>query len=261
VLPGESRYEYESLLKGLSEALKPVKRLEELLVEKLATIEWRRRRVLQAEGAEIRQGSEFLEWDQRNQHRHESEIVKRTLVREFKRFSDVAGLITEIQNPKVLEYCVELLLGLQQRIKSRGLDLTADDTTLQSIYGSRENVYGTFRKQYLGWFNTSQASEEERQRNGYATPERCKEKVLSEIDAEIQRLRDYRDEWDRNESERMKLEILRHRVPESPRLDLLMRYEASLERAFDRTLNQLERAQRLRLGQSQAPQIDVNVTT
>jgi hypothetical protein len=122
VLPGESRYEYESLLKGLWEARKPVKRLEELLVEKLAMIEWRRRRVLQAEGAEIRQGSEFLEWDQRNQHRHESEIVKRTLVREFKRFSDVAGLITEIQNPKVLEYCVELLLGLQERIKSRGLD-------------------------------------------------------------------------------------------------------------------------------------------
>jgi hypothetical protein len=40
-----------------------------------------------------------------------------------------------------------------------------------------------------------------------------------------------------------------HNVPEAPQLDRLLRYEASLERAIDRTLTQLERLQRMRLGQ------------
>ena len=47
---------------------------------------------------------------------------------------------------------------------------------------------------------------------------------------------------------KQKLEELCRNVPEAPRLDRLLRYEASLERAFDRTLNQLERLQRIRLG-------------
>ena len=45
---------------------------------------------------------------------------------------------------------------------------------------------------------------------------------------------------------KQKLEELCRNVPEAPRLDRLLRYEASLERAFDRTLNQLERLQRMR---------------
>ena len=44
-------------------------------------------------------------------------------------------------------------------------------------------------------------------------------------------------------------------------LDQLLRYEASLERAFDRTLNQLERLQRMRKGQPVPPPLSVNVTT
>jgi hypothetical protein len=33
---------------------------------------------------------------------------------------------------------------------------------------------------------------------------------------------------------------VRHSVPESPALDRLLRYEASLDRSFDKTLSQLE---------------------
>ena len=41
-------------------------------------------------------------------------------------------------------------------------------------------------------------------------------------------------------------------------LDRLLRYEASLERAFDRTLNQLKRLQRMRKGQPVPPTVNVN---
>ena len=54
-----------------------------------------------------------------------------------------------------------------------------------------------------------------------------------------------------------RLERLCSVVPETPRLDRLLRYEASLERSLDRTLSQLERLQRMRLGQPVLPKLEV----
>jgi hypothetical protein len=45
------------------------------------------------------------------------------------------------------------------------------------------------------------------------------------------------------------------------RLDHLVRYETSLERAFDRTLSQLERRQQMRLGQPTLPAIKVDMSS
>lgn len=47
----------------------------------------------------------------------------------------------------------------------------------------------------------------------------------------------------------------------APTLELLLRYESSLERAFDRTLGQLERRQRIRKGEPVPPPLNVNVST
>jgi hypothetical protein len=116
--------------------------LEKILVEKLASLIWRHRRLLMAEGAEIRKGTEFF---------HMIDIV-----------SDLAD-------------------------------------------------------------------------GNYETPERVAEKK--------------------------KLSAIARNVPEGPQLDRFLRYEASLERAFDRTLSQLERLQRMRLGQVVPPPIQLSVTT
>ena len=140
------------------------------------------------------------------------------------------GLITEMQNPEILEYCVRLLLELQNKIKSRGFSEARDCSVLSTIYGTDLDLHGTFRDFYLSWLNVSRVPEQERQGNGYATPEQCKEKVLSEIDAEIRRLRNYQEGLAKMESERTKLEILRRKVPVSERLEVLLRCEARLER-------------------------------
>lgn len=71
--------------------------------------------------------------------------------------------------------------------------------------------------------------------------------------AEAQRLLQYEKQDPAIEASRLKLEALRRRVPDSSVADRLNRYEASLERAIDRTLNQLERTQRLRKGQMVPP--------
>lgn len=49
-------------------------------------------------------------------------------------------------------------------------------------------------------------------------------------------------------------------VPKQEVVDRFQRYEASLERSFDRTLSQLERLQRLRLGQPVLPALKVDVS-
>ncbi len=50
-------------------------------------------------------------------------------------------------------------------------------------------------------------------------------------------------------------------VQKTPTLEVVMRYEANLERNIDRTLNQLERLQRMRLGQPVPPPVKVELST
>jgi hypothetical protein len=257
VLKGESRAEYESLLKGLWEALQPEGTLEEVLVEKLATILWRHRRLIVAEGAEIRKNVEFLEWDHQNQQQEKAEETGNSSMLKYE-----GGLIRKIQNPGVLKRCLELLAKLRQGIETDGFAPEQDNVILERIYGEygedqlRETLYDT----YVTWLETSRASEEERQREGYASPQECVRRVLQEMDREIRGLK--RDEKTRASinAERNKLEILRRSVPNSPGLDRLLRYEASLDRALERTLSQLERLQRMRRGQPVPPTLKVELS-
>lgn len=254
LLKGESRPQFESLRTQLWETLPPEGILEELLVDKLASFAWRYRRLLAAERAEIQKNTEFLEWDDRKRQNEEAEQVGRG-----EAFEHENGLISKIQNPEILDCCLELLGELKEQIKTSGLQYEQDTSILDKIYGEGQSLRETPRDVYQQWFDTAEASEEERTREGYATPEECKENVLETLDEEIKRLKLFQRKNAALESQRIKIEIVRQSVPESPNLDRLLRYETSLERAFDRTLGQLERLQRLRLGQTLAPRLEVTL--
>jgi hypothetical protein len=260
VLPGESGKEYRSLIRNLCETLQPEGGLEKLLVEKLAALAWRYRRLLIAEGAETRHGADFWEWDKQNRERKESANRACTVDIEHLLEPD-PGMISRIEDPETLTGCLELLRDLRQEIESCGLDSERNEAVMQKIYGPPTEAGKTLFNTYLVWLETSSASEEERTRERYATPEECKDNILSAIDKEIQRLRKYQRRHASVESQRAELEALRRTIPESERLDRLLRYEASLERAFDRTLSQLERVQRLRRGQWVAPRVEVDVNS
>src|SRR6266851_553213 len=62
LLQDESRAEYDVLLNGLIEDFQPRGKLETVLVESLATVLWRKRRLLQAETAEIEK-AKFLNFE------------------------------------------------------------------------------------------------------------------------------------------------------------------------------------------------------
>ncbi len=243
LLKGEPQNEYERLWAEFREALQPEGAAEEHLVEKLVNTAWRQRRLLLAESAEIRKNTEFFNWDRQNRERGDDESIA-SLFDAFER----PGLIEKIHTPGPLERSLELLSELQEQIKVNGLDEKRDTALLDEIYGDKAE--GRLHKAYRIWLHTSGVREKERAREGCASQEQCRRKVLKEIEQEIRRLRRYHQ-----------LEVFRHNVPDAPGLDRLLRYEASLERNFDRTMSQLERLQRMRLGQPVPPPIKVSVSS
>ena len=122
---------------------------------------------------------------------------------------------------------------------------------------ARENWQRTLFYSYRAWSAASECTEDDRLQRKLPKPEKCKDNFLKELDGEIKRLERYKKARASVESERMKLEALRQHVPLTPQFDHLLRYETSLERNFDRTLSQLERVQRMRLGQPVLPKLEV----
>jgi hypothetical protein len=107
----------------------------------------------------------------------------------------------------------------------------------------------------------SRLSEQERLKTGSPSPEVCKKNFVEELKKQIKTI-EYNGkviEVVVNHKEQLEAEC--HNVPEGPRLDRLLRYEANLDRSFDRTLSQLEHQQRMRLGQPVLPAIKLNVSS
>jgi len=109
----ELRAEFDSLLRGLRNDFQREGTLEGVLVENLATGLWRKRRLLIAEGAEIRKGTEFLICGYAK--RQDSDA---TLLFEL----ESLGLVSGAENPIVLKKCLELLEILKESIEENGFD-------------------------------------------------------------------------------------------------------------------------------------------
>jgi hypothetical protein len=265
LLEGESRSELQSMREGLRNALQPGDDFEELLLDKMVTDLWLLRRVYLAEAAEIEKNTVFVEFDRRRKEQKEAEeISQRRQAGQVDVFAlESIGLIWNIQNPDILQRCIESLVELRQGIKTNGFDEEQDCSLLKTIYGDADRPH--FRRmlqdEYLIRLDVSRATEGEKAREGCPTPEECKQSVLGEIGAEIKRLKQYQGQQELIESRRRKVEIHRQSVPDSPRLDRLLCYKTSLERSFDRTSIQYEHAQRMRKGQLVLPPIKVDISS
>ena len=256
LLPTEFRTAFNSLHKGLWEALQPEGKLEEVLVDKLATLLWRHRRLIIAEGAEIRNSVELMARDRQEKLRDQAETTSSGLS-----VYDLEGQIRYIDSPVVLEHCFKLLSDVRAIVERHGFqEENRDKLEVMYVASGYKHPTPNLYEEYLIFEKAASASEEERVRHGYASPDECKQSLLKRINEEIESLQRYEKTQGVIEADRMKLEALRRLVPESPSLDRLLRYEASLERSFDRTLSQLERLQRMRRGQPVPPPFKVELS-
>lgn len=261
LLRNESRTEFDSILNRFRDDRQPQGMLEELFVEKLATISWRYRRLLLAEAAEIEMRTEFVEWDERE--RQEKEAGD-----DFRGPGGFAspdrkdwGLTQKMENPIILERCLNLLDDLKSGIETHGFERKHDAEILMRLYGHHGRWAETLLDSYMKWCGTAECSDQEREEEGLASVEQCKRIFLETLRTEIKHLSRYEKERASIESERIKLESLRRNVPDAPQLDRLLRYETTLERAFDKALIQLERLQRMRRGEAISPPLNVNLSS
>jgi hypothetical protein len=95
LLEGESRPEFLSLLNRLWDDFQPHGKAEVVLVENLTALLWRKRRLLQAENAEISEKMKFIEFDFRAKRRLETWEVSRAA-------KVSGGLLKYSTNPRVI---------------------------------------------------------------------------------------------------------------------------------------------------------------
>lgn len=255
VLRDESRAEYDALLNGLMENFQPQGKLEKVLVEYLATLLWRRRRLLQVETAEIEKAQQFVNWDLALQNK-----VDELEYAQLKGSSDAKLGHTD------------LLLLIQDAIEIVNLHrllFVADDSqdadrmlrTLKSIYGYQDGCpepYGWRQMSLKLQKLLSSTGSAEQGKEDSNDPPDVKQFADKAICQEIMRLVKLRDDVAKGETLRREHNVACARVPSQEVSDRLLRYEAHLSREFDRTLSELERLQRMRLGQPVPPKIEVH---
>lgn len=246
----EKQEDYENLLQAFRENLQPEGGLEEFLVEKLAQIAWRKGRAVRAEAAIVRKQTEFLRQDHDARLKEASEGSGLDLAR-------FTGITRVRRNPYLLRKSLDNLDILKGGIETRGFEPVTDEHYLGILYGQcqDETLFLTYK---------ICANEAEQIAKNSPTPkaaiEEYKRGFLEVLDLERKRIvQTLRDLEARNEVEGP-LEEESLAIPQGKELDRLLRYEARLEGEFDRTLQQLERLQRMRRGEAVPPTIKVDVT-
>lgn len=250
VLKGESHAEYLSLLKELREDRQPRGALENILVENLAGLFWRKRRFFQAETAEISEEMEFTEIDFVTKQRADAWDSSRAAI-------GSGGLLKHTANPLVVREAREIL-GMIRTLISKGM-LKGDSRLLKKLYGEDQDGGIPYGLRQLCEVYFESVKQFQKQGDLSGDPE-LKKIMNVMIDAEMERLEKLEEALDTIGRERIEYKVSAAVIPGPKVSDRLLRYETHLSREIDRTLNQLERLQRLRMGQLAPPRIDVNIS-
>jgi len=251
----ENPEEFNALLQDLNTQLKPEGALEEMLVEKIAVAYWRLRRAYKYEVGLIRNEldnatEEFYgktDWDDQKLNKTDEEI-KQQIEQEKEGIEywkkDKRDLSRIHKQGKALEEIYDWQDNWQQ-LYYKVEDLLPEDD--ESIQGPKE------LREFLNK-NTSWSDDDIWQ----TLIEVCDERVKCHEEQIATLKRDA-------EKNKLKLQVIKKlgSIPAKDELDRLLRYEGSIERQLYKAMNQLERLQRVRSGDSvPAPvAVDVDVNT
>ena len=257
LLDNEPAPQFDKLLQGFRNDLHPEGTLEEVLVEKLAALMWRYRRLLVAERAEIKVEQRY------NSHAADRERLHReeTITLETSLEIPSHGLLGNIDNLESHLAALNLLISLSNLIVIRGFNLEHDRQIMGRVFGQAfifeiAEIYDLCSSSNISFGPTAP---EPKLVN--LPGEGGKAKFLGYLKSKIDKHSHFLEMWKSLSKQRERMEGKSACVPEAPRLDRILRYSASLERDFDRTLNKLERLQRMRTGQALPPTLNLNVST
>jgi hypothetical protein len=226
--------------------------LETVLVENLATIIWRKRRVLRAESGEIEEAVQLSGMDAQMDQRAEAWDCERS-------GEKTGGMLKNLKNMFVLRSAIEILIIFRYSFENVGFP--KDPWLLRKLYGldHDEGVpWGVYK--YYQAVRDSVANCQEKDNNDIEYVNAAKQTVLHMLDTQIEHLEKLKKSGELIESQRDAYRRDAALVPHPAISERLLRYEAHLSREFDRTLSQLEHLQRLRLGQPVLPPVNVRLS-
>jgi hypothetical protein len=224
VLAHEDHAEYGDLLAALIEEHRPAGMTERHLIEELATIIWRKRRVLLAEGAAINRGLRSVAHNQHNSPVPAAAPFERGLSKEC---SDLPDLLTA---------SVE---EIAERQRNAELDLAATQKAAAILRKGGPNTYEKARRALIqesrDWWDEYVEEEEYP-----ATLEGLEQFIRETLEPLCIRI-----EMEARYQPAIKQQTMGEGL-QAHRLEKLNRYETHLDRKFERTLAMLLKLKQLR---------------
>jgi hypothetical protein len=238
--------EFKALRERFWESLAPVGPVEEMLVDRIVTVQWRLRRALVAEAGEIALSVDGGQWERSSRERLSLGVF----------FSDAHDAAFEMtKSADGVMYLRVVMEGVRDDVNRDG---ELSEAALQRVvrrFGGRPN-------------HLTQELARLRERltanpDGLA-PEVLRENHQRAVGDYIEgKLRSYTELSRQRQEREGKEEVARQAADVMPApevLDKILRYETALERQLYRALNQLERLQRRREGEDVPPPLTVEVS-
>ncbi len=231
----ESAPELQELRRRFFQQCAPVGPLEEMLVEQIVTCYWRKRRVLRAECGEIAVNAGEGAWERlRARAGQRARIESAPLNSESKLKLSTAGL----------DYMTETLQVARARVDVEGeLSKKALGDVIQ-VFGVESDGVALDLAEMNGW----------RKRNleglkPAALNEKYRQEMLDYMDEWLEGCRYRRLALEQQEQKEEEAQRTAALLPPAEVVEKLVRYETALDRQLFRLLRQLERWQRLRMGE------------
>ena len=251
----ESNAEFSRFLAQLQVDLQPNSILEEVLVEKIAVCYWRLRRVLRCEIGEIRKDLDALSL---------KEIFKRLdEVRFEKRFLGLDDSRHKLEkNSLGLHYLIGVLDDVRALVEEVGHVPEEAQKELWKNFGGEEKGLSSwcFTFSQMAIEGPEKAKKDPEHYGDTPPPEACKGMILKLIDDEKEKMEALKKSIEEKEELETEAKMCSLALPAKEAMDKILRYETTIERQLYRAMNQLERLQRQRKGETLPPPITVELS-
>jgi hypothetical protein len=242
----ESSNEFKSLCREYHENLAPVGPLEEMLVSQIIMVVWRLRRVRTAEAGEVATNVDKVWWNPRRPPWEIGNGYKgNALHNSLKQYAGT---------PQGIEFVIECLQELRTAIESSGGFTEARLKELQRYVPDPNEIVSK-----LAAMRAHRISNPEKLPPDELRARHLKESLdyVDEQIAEFENLIIQREEQINTEDAMRRSMAM---MPSSDVLEKIVRYESALQRQLYRSMNQLERLQRRRLGETVPPPAVMDVS-
>jgi hypothetical protein len=172
------------------------------------------------------------------------------------------GLMEFLDNPFVVDRCLELVNGWRERVCQRGYDAHFDFPLMRKLYGRcQAEDLDTRTQERIRALANSEVKKPQVRSDQEKQELREKEfkDLLSQLDEDIEFLKHAKSVFDNLGSASRAYEKDSQLVPRGENLDRIIRYEAHICREIDRTVAQLLQSIRMRLGHPAPPSVNIEI--